>query len=300
MYYTNVLDLIGNTPLMSLEQTTGLQIYAKAEFLIPGGSIKDRIALNMIEQAEKDGKLRPGMTIIEPTSGNTGIGLALAGVRKGYRVIIVMPENMSEERKKIIRALGAELVLTDPKLSIGGSVDKALEIASGSDEYFVPQQFQNPANPDIHYRTTAVELCEQLGKKIDIYVSGIGSGGTLQGVAKYLLEKNPDCRIVAVEPKNVSALLGDEPGLHQIQGIGDGFIPDILDTSIITDIKTVTDEDAINTARELARVQGLLVGTSAGANVWAAMKMAEKYGKDKVIATVLPDRAERYFSTALI
>ena len=300
MYYTNVLDLIGNTPLISLEQTTGLQIYAKAEFLNPGGSIKDRIALNMIEQAEKDGKLRPGMTIIEPTSGNTGIGLALAGVRKGYRVIIVMPENMSEERKKIIRALGAELVLTDPKLSIGGSVDKALEIASESDEYFVPQQFQNPANPDIHYRTTAVELCEQLGKKIDIYVSGIGSGGTLQGVAKYLLEKNPECRIVAVEPKNVSALLGDEPGLHQIQGIGDGFIPDILDTSIITDIKTVTDEDAVNTARELARIQGLLVGTSAGANVWAAKKMAEKYGKDKVIATVLPDRAERYFSTALI
>ena len=300
MYYTNVLDLIGNTPLISLEQTTGLQIYAKAEFLNPGGSIKDRIALNMIEQAEKDGKLRPGMTIIEPTSGNTGIGLALAGVRKGYRVIIVMPENMSEERKKIIRALGAELVLTDPKLSIGGSVDKALEIASGSDDYFVPQQFQNPANPDIHYRTTAVELCEQLGKKIDIYVSGIGSGGTLQGVAKYLLEKSPDCRIVAVEPKNVSALLGDEPGLHQIQGIGDGFIPDVLDTSIITDIKTVTDEDAINTARELARIQGLLVGTSAGANVWAAKKMAEKYGKDKVIATILPDRAERYFSTALI
>jgi len=300
MYYTNVLDLIGNTPLISLEQTTGLQIYAKAEFLNPGGSIKDRIALNMIEQAEKDGKLRPGMTIIEPTSGNTGIGLALAGVRKGYRVIIVMPENMSEERKKIIRALGAELVLTDPKLSIGGSVDKAMEIASGSDEYFVPQQFKNPANPDIHYRTTAVELCEQLGKKIDIYVSGIGSGGTLQGVAKYLLEKNPDCRIVAVEPKNVSALLGDEPGLHQIQGIGDGFIPDVLDTSIITDIKTVTDEDAINTARELARIQGLLVGTSAGANVWAAKKMAEKYGRDKVIATILPDRAERYFSTALI
>lgn len=300
MYYTNVLDLIGNTPLISLEQTTGLQIYAKAEFLNPGGSIKDRIALNMIEQAEKDGKLRPGMTIIEPTSGNTGIGLALAGVRKGYRVIIVMPENMSEERKKIIRALGAELVLTDPKLSIGGSVDKAMEIASGSDDCFVPQQFKNPANPDIHYRTTAVELCEQLGKKIDIYVSGIGSGGTLQGVAKYLLEKNPDCRIVAVEPKNVSALLGDEPGLHQIQGIGDGFIPDVLDTSIITDIKTVTDEDAINTARELARIQGLLVGTSAGANVWAAKKMAEKYGRDKVIATVLPDRAERYFSTALI
>ncbi len=300
MYYTNVLDLIGNTPLISLEETTGLQLYAKAEFLNPGGSIKDRIALNMIEQAEKDGRLRPGMTIIEPTSGNTGIGLALCGIRKGYRVIIVMPENMSEERKKIIRALGAELVLTDPKLSIGGSVDKAMEIASSSDDYFVPQQFQNPANPEMHYRTTAVELVSQLGKKIDIYVSGIGSGGTLQGVAQYLLEQNPDCKIVAVEPLHVSALLGDEPGLHQIQGIGDGFVPDILDTSIITDIVEVSDEDAIETARDLAKVQGLLVGTSSGANVWAAKKMAEKYGKDKVIATVLADRAERYFSTSLI
>ena len=300
MYYTNVLDLIGNTPLISLEQTTGLQIYAKAEFLNPGGSIKDRIALAMIEAAEKDGKLKPGMTIIEPTSGNTGIGLAFCGVRKGYRVIIVMPENMSEERKKIIRALGAELVLTDPELSIAGSVDKALEIASSSPDYFVPQQFQNPANPEMHYRTTAVELVQQLGKKIDIYVSGVGSGGTLQGVAKYLLEQNPDCKIVAAEPKNVSALLGQEPGLHQIQGIGDGFIPDILDTSIITDIVEVSDDDAINTARRLAKVQGLLVGTSSGANVWAAMRMAEKYGKDKVIATILADRAERYFSTSLI
>lgn len=300
MYYKTVLDMIGNTPLISLEETTGLKLYAKAEFLNPGGSIKDRIALNMIEEAEKDGRLKPGMTIIEPTSGNTGIGLALCGVRKGYRVIIVMPENMSDERKKIIKALGAELVLTDPELSIGGSVDKALEIASGSDEYFVPQQFQNRANPEMHYRTTAVELTEQLGKAIDIYVSGVGSGGTLQGVAQYLLEKNPDCKIVAVEPKNVSALLGDEPGLHQIQGIGDGFIPDILDTSIITDIVEVSDQDAINTARELARVQGLLVGTSSGANVWAAKHITEKYGTDKIIATVLADRAERYFSTALI
>ena len=300
MYYTNVLDIIGNTPLISLEETTGLHIYAKAEFLNPGGSIKDRIALNMIEQAEKDGRLKPGMTIIEPTSGNTGIGLAFCGVRKGYRVIIVMPENMSEERKKIIHALGAELVLTEPELSIAGSVDKALEIAGSSSEYYVPQQFQNPANPKTHYRTTAVELTEQLGKKIDIYVSGVGSGGTLQGVAQYLLELNPDCKIVAAEPKNVSALLGQEPGLHQIQGIGDGFIPDILDTSIITDIVEVSDEDAINTARELARVQGLLVGTSSGANVWAAKQMAKKYGKDKVIATILADRAERYFSTALI
>ena len=300
MYFSNILDLIGNTPLLSLEATTGIKLYAKAEFLNPGGSIKDRIALNMLEEAEKSGKLRPGMTIIEPTSGNTGIGLALCGVRKGYRVIIVMPENMSEERKKIIHALGAELVLTPPELSIGGSVEKAEEIAASSDEYFVPQQFENPANPDAHYKTTAREIVEQLGKKIDIFVSGIGSGGTLQGIASYLLEQNPDCKIVAVEPKNVSALLGDEPGLHQIQGIGDGFIPAVLDTKIITDIVEVADSDAIQTARELARVQGLLVGTSSGANVWAAKQMAEKYGRDKVIVTILADRAERYFSTSLI
>ncbi len=301
MFYNNVLDLIGDTPLMCLNETTGLNIYAKAEFLNPGGSIKDRIAKNMLEVAEREGRLKPGMTIIEPTSGNTGIGLALCGVRKGYKVIIVMPENMSEERKKIIKALGAELVLTEPELSIGGSVSEAERLLKQNpDKYFMPQQFENPANPDIHYRTTAVELCEQLGKSIDVYVSGIGSGGTLAGVAKYLLERNPDTKIVAVEPKNVSALLGDEPGLHQIQGIGDGFIPAILDTSIITDIVEVTDEDAINTARELARVQGLLVGTSSGANVWAAMEMAKKYGDDKVIATVLPDRVERYFSTSLI
>jgi len=300
MYYKNILDLIGNTPLLSLEESTGCNIYAKAEFLNPGGSIKDRIALNMLEEAEKSGKLRPGMTIIEPTSGNTGIGLALCGVRKGYKVIIVMPENMSEERKKIIKALGAELVLTPPHLSIDGSVKKAMELAASSDDYFVPQQFENPANPSAHYKTTAVELVEQLGKKIDVFVSGIGSGGTLQGIAAYLLEQNPDCKIVAVEPKNVSALLGDEPGLHQIQGIGDGFVPAVLDTSIITDIVEVTDDDAISTACELAKVQGLLVGTSSGANVWAAKRMAEKYGKDKTIVTILADRAERYFSTALI
>lgn len=300
MYYENILDLIGNTPLISLKQTTGLNIFAKAEFLNPGGSIKDRIAKNMIEEAERDGRLRPGMTIIEPTSGNTGIGLAFCGVRKGYKVIIVMPENMSEERKKIIKALGAQLVLTPAELSIGGSVAKAEELASQSEEYFMPQQFKNPANPDIHYRTTGPEIVEQLGKKVDIYVSGIGSGGTLQGVAKYLREQNPNCKIVAVEPKNVSALLGDEPGLHQIQGIGDGFIPDVLDVDMIDDIVEVTDEDAINTARELASVQGLLVGTSSGANVWAAKQMAAKYGEDKIIATILADRAERYFSTSLL
>lgn len=296
----NVLELIGDTPMVSLKKTTGFQIFAKAEFLNPGGSIKDRIAKNMLEAAEAEGKLKKGMTIIEPTSGNTGIGLALCGIRMGYPVIIVMPENMSEERKKIIRALGAELILTPPELSIGGAVEKSEAIAASSDQYFVPQQFVNPANPDMHYRTTAVEIYEQLSGKVDIFVSGIGSGGTLQGISRFLKEKNPDLKVVAVEPKNVSALLGDEPGLHQIQGIGDGFIPDILDVDMITDIVTVTDDDAIQTARELARVQGLLVGTSSGANVWAAKKMAEKYGSDKVIATVLADRVERYFSTSLI
>lgn len=296
----NILDVIGNTPMIHLKKSTGLNLYAKAEFLNPGGSIKDRIAKNMLEEAQRQGKLKPGMTILEPTSGNTGIGLALCGVQMGYPVVIVMPENMSEERKKIILALGAELILTPAELSIGGAVDKVAELAADSDKYFVPQQFTNPANPDAHYKTTAVEIYEQLQGKVDVFVSGIGSGGTLQGIAKYLKEKNPDLKIVAVEPKNVSALLGDEPGLHQIQGIGDGFIPDVLDVSMITDIVTVTDEDAIETARMLAREQGLLVGTSSGANVWAAKKMAKKYGTDKIIVTVLADRVERYFSTSLI
>lgn len=300
MVTENILDLIGNTPLLSLKKTTGCEIYAKAEFLNPGGSIKDRVAKNMLVQAEKDGKLKPGMTIIEPTSGNTGIGLAFCGVRMGYKVMIVMPENMSEERKKIIKGFGAELVLTPADLSIDGSVQEALRIASTSDKYFVPQQFENPANLEAHYNGTARELVEQIEKPIDIFVSGVGSGGTLAGVAKYLLEINPDMKIVAAEPKGVSALLGQQPGLHQIQGIGDGFIPAILDPSIVTEVVEVSDEDAIETARELARVDGILCGTSSGANIWTAKQMAKKYGSDKVIATVLPDRAERYFSVDLL
>lgn len=299
-YYENVIDLIGNTPLVSLKSTTGLNIFAKAEFLNPGGSIKDRVAKNMVEQAEKKGLLKPGMTIVEPTSGNTGIGLAFVGVRKGYRVIIVMPENMSEERKKIIHSLGAELVLTPQELSIGGSVAKAEELVKELGNCFMPQQFENMDNPDIHYQTTARELYGQLDGKVDIFVSGLGSGGTLQGVGKYLKEKNPDLKVVAVEPKNVSALLGHEPGLHSIQGIGDGFVPAVLDRDLIDDIVEVTDEDAIATTRELAKVQGLLCGTSSGANVWAAKQVVKKYGKDRVVATVLADRIERYFSTGLL
>ncbi len=297
----NVIDLIGNTPLVSLKETTGFSIYAKAEFLNPGGSIKDRVAKNMIVQAEQEGKLKPGMTIVEPTSGNTGIGLALVGVRKGYDVIIVMPENMSEERKKIIVSLGAKLVLTPKELSIDGAVKKAEEIQEElGGNAFIPQQFVNRHNPEIHYMTTAPELYQELDGKVDIFVGGLGSGGTLQGIGKFLKEKNPAVKIVAVEPKDVSALLGDEPGLHSIQGIGDGFIPDVLDVELIDEVVTVTDEDAIDTTRELARVQGLLCGTSSGANVWAAKQMAAKYGKDKIIATVLADRMERYFSTGLL
>lgn len=297
----NIIECIGNTPMISLKESTGLSIYAKAEFLNPGGSIKDRVAKNMIEQAEKDGKLQPGMTIIEPTSGNTGIGLALVGVRKGYRVIIVMPENMSEERKKIIQCLGARLVLTPAKDSIGGSVKKAEQLLDRlGDQGFMPQQFENPANPDIHYRTTAPEIYRELDGKVDIFVGGLGSAGTLQGIGRYLKDQNPDIRVVAVEPKNVSALHGDKPGIHQIQGIGDGFIPAVLDTSLIDEVVEVSDEDAIETTRQLAKIQGLLCGTSSGANIWACKQMATKYGSDKVIATVLADRMERYFSTGLL
>lgn len=300
MITENILDLIGNTAMVSLEKMTGLNIFAKAEYLNPGGSIKDRVAKYMIEEAEKRGELKPGMTIMEPTSGNTGIGLALVGVQKGYKVIIVMPENMSEERKKIISALGADLILTPPEESIGGAVREVERQKAQNPYIFVPQQFENEDNPRIHYISTAPEIWEQMNGKVDIFVSGLGSGGTLAGVGKFLKERNPQAVVIAVEPKNVSALLGHEPGLHKIQGIGDGFIPKVLDVSLIDDVVEVADDDAISTARELAKTQGILVGTSSGANVWASMRMAEKFGKDKNIVTILPDRVERYFSTSLI
>ncbi len=295
MLTDNILDLVGNTPLLRLR---GENVYAKAEFLNPGGSIKDRVALAMIEAAERDGRLRPGMTIVEPTSGNTGIGLALVGGLKGYRVRIVMPEGMSEERKKLIRALGAELVLTPDAESLPGAVAEARALEAADTSVFVPQQFENPANPRVHYEQTAVELWRQMSGEVACFVAGVGSGGTLQGVGRYLKERATGVRIVAVEPKNVSALLGHEPGLHQIQGIGDGFVPDILDTSLVDDVVEVTDEDAIETTRRLGREFGLLVGISSGANVWAARRIAPSV--EGPVATILPDRAERYFSTALL
>ena len=295
MITDNILDLVGNTPLIRLK---GERIFAKAEFLNPGGSIKDRVALAMIEGAERDGRLKPGSIIVEPTSGNTGIGIALVGRLKGYAVKIVMPENMSEERKKLIQTLGAELVLTPEKDSIMGAVQEVRRMAAEDPRIFVPQQFENPDNPRVHYEGTARELWEQMGGDIACFIAGVGSGGTLQGVGSFLKEHNPNIRIVAVEPKNVSALLGHEPGLHQIQGIGDGFVPDVLDKSLVDEVIEVTDEDAIETTRELGRELGLLVGISSGANVWGARQMARKLSGN--ITTVLPDRAERYFSTALM
>ena len=295
MLTDNILDLIGNTPLLKLR---GENVYAKAEFLNPGGSIKDRVALAMIEGGERDGQLKPDSIIVEPTSGNTGIGVALVGRLKGYRVRIVMPEGMSEERKKLIRALGAELVLTPNEAGIAGAVQRVCEMAAEDPKVFVPQQFENPNNPRVHYEETAHELWRQMRGEIDCFVAGVGSGGTLQGVGKFLKERRPEARIVAVEPKNVSALLGHEPGLHQIQGIGDGFIPAVLDVSLVDEVVEVSDEDAIETTRELGRDYGLLVGISSGANVWAARQIETRL--KGAIATVLPDRAERYFSTALL
>jgi len=300
MVVKNVLNCIGNTPMINLELYDLPHVFAKAELMNPGGSIKDRVARFLIEDAEKKGELKPGMTIAEASSGNTGIGVTMVGVLKGYRVVIVMPENMSEERRKIIRAFGGELVYTSAEGSLSEAVEKVAQMQKEDDNIWVPRQFENPGNPQVHYSETAREIWEQMEGKVDAFVAGVGSGGTLSGVGKFLKEKNPAVRIVAVEPKNSAALLGQEPGLHQIQGIGDGFVPPVLDVSLIDDVEVVSDADAIETARGLARRAGLLVGTSSGANVWAASRVSHKPGGERRVVTVLPDRAERYFSTALI
>jgi len=297
---SSVLEAIGNTPLISIGSDAPCEIWAKAEYLNPGGSIKDRVALRMITEAEKRGELGPGATIVEPSSGNTGIAMALVGVQRGYRVIIVMPEDMSEERKKIITAFGGELELTPQKANIEGACNHARELVEEIDGALCLQQFENPDNPQVHYDTTGPELWADLDGRVDAFVAGIGSGGTFAGVGRFLRERNPDVFLGAVEPATSAALLGHEPGLHCIPGIGDGFIPPVLDTEIISEVITVTDDDAIATTRRLARKHGLLVGTSSGANVWAAQRLAAEMKPGSVIATVLPDRAERYFSTALL
>jgi cysteine synthase len=298
MAMDSILTAVGHTPLVRLCRISSGNVFAKAEFLNPGGSIKDRVAKHIIEAAIADGSLKPGMTIIEATSGNTGIGLALVGRQKGYPVVCIMPENVSDERKKIIRAYGGEIIFTPANESLSGCLNKMKEITSqGQGEYFVVNQFSNPRNPEVHYQQTAPEIWNDTHGEIDFFVAGVGSGGTLQGIARFLKEKKPTVKIVAVEPSNSAALLGREPGLHQIQGIGDGFVPAVLNVNLVDMVFTVSDEEAIATTRRLSQEEGLLAGTSSGANVFAALNIDN--GRNRVV-TVLPDRAERYFSTALL
>ncbi|MDK2908143.1 MAG: cysteine synthase [Candidatus Woesearchaeota archaeon] len=293
----SILDAIGNTPLVRLKKLSTGNVFVKAEHLNPGGSIKDRVARYILKRAIEDGKLKQGMTIIEATSGNTGIGLSLVGRQLGYHVICVIPENMSIERRKIIKAFGGEIIITPSEENIAGSVSKVKEIISENPKaYFFVNQFSNPLNAEVHYKETAQEIFNAMQGKIDVFVAGIGSGGTLQGIGTFLKEKNPKIRIVAVEPKNSASLLGREPGLHQINGIGDGFVPEIIDRDMIDAVITVSDDEAIETTRRLASEEGMLVGTSSGANVFAALQLDN--GKSNVVS-VLPDRAERYFSNGL-
>lgn len=298
MILNSILEDIGRTPLIRLNKMSSGNVFVKAEYLNPGGSIKDRVAQYIIESALANGTLKPGMIIIEATSGNTGIGLSLLGVQKGFRVICVMPDNVSEERKRIIQAFGGEIEFIPANENLSGCLRRMREIAQSEPErYFTVNQFQNPCNPEIHYRQTGPEIWQDTQGEIDVFIAGIGSGGTLQGIGKFLKEKRPRVKIVAVEPRNSASLLRREPGLHIIQGIGDGFIPDVLDVNLIDTVFTVSDSEAIETTRRLAREEGLLVGTSSGANLFAALQLDN--GRNKVV-TVLPDRAERYFSTALL
>jgi len=295
-----VLDLIGDTPMVRLcrlPPAGSAAVWAKLERFNPGGSVKDRIAKAMIEAAEVSGQLRPGSVIIEPTSGNTGIGLAMVAAVKGYRLILTMPETMSVERRALLRAYGAELVLTSGGEGITGAVAKAEELAC-QHGYFMPQQFKNPANPDAHRRATALEVLTQL-PDLDAFAAGVGTGGTITGVAEVVKAHRPACRIVAVEPADSPVLSGGQPGRHQIAGIGAGFVPDVLNTAIIDEIVRVTNEDAAETARRLAREEGILAGISSGAATWAAIQVAQRLGEGKKVAVVLPDTGERYLSTGL-
>ena len=299
----SVLELIGDTPMVRLNRVTiGVEasIFAKLEFLNPSGSIKDRIALKMIEEAEKAGLLKPGFTIVEPSSGNTAIALSLVAAMKGYKMTAVMPKVMSVERRKIIKTYGADVLLTPSKEFVEGSIKKAEELAEKPGVY-LPNQFTNSENVAAHRETTAKEIWEQTGGKVDAFVAGVGTGGTLIGVAEGLREKKPSVKIVAVEPAESPVLSGGRPGFHRIDGIGDGFISEILKRGrrLIDEVITVRDEDAIKMARRLIMEEGLFVGISSGANVYASIKVAEELGKEKTVVTVLPDNAYRYFSTDL-
>jgi cysteine synthase A len=293
------LELIGATPVVRLGRMVGerhAEVWGKLESLNPGGSVKDRICLSMINQAERDGRLKPGDTIIEPTSGNTGIGLALVAAVKGYRLVLTMPDTMSEERRSLLAAYGATLVLTADTKGMHGAIQKAEQLLEENPHYFMPQQFSNPANPAAHRETTARELLEQF-ERIDAFVAGVGTGGTITGVGEVLREAMPGVRIYAVEPASSPVLSSGEPGFHKIQGIGAGFVPDILNREVYDEVITVTDEDAAECTRRLAREEGILLGISSGANCHAALRVAADLGPGKTVVTVFCDTGERYLTT---
>jgi cysteine synthase A len=298
----SVLELIGRTPVVRLQRVVSpgmAAVWAKLERSNPGGSVKDRIGLSMIEAAERDGHLKPGNLIVEPTSGNTGIGLAIVAAFKGYRLVLTMPETMSHERRTLLAAYGAEIVLTPGDQGMKGAVAKAEELVRQNPGAFMPQQFQNPANPEIHRQTTAAEILAQVPGSVDAFVGGVGTGGTITGVGQVLKGANPEILVVAVEPAASPVLSGGQPGPHKIQGIGAGFVPDVMDLSTVDEIIAVTNEDAAATARRLACQEGLLVGISSGAAAFAALQLAERLGSDKTLVVVLPDTGERYLSTGL-
>ncbi len=297
--FENIIETIGNTPLVKVNKLSNSKnLYAKVEFFNPAGSVKDRIALAMIETAEKQGLINKDTTIIEPTSGNTGIGLALISAIKGYKIILTMPETMSLERRKLLSAYGAELVLTEGAKGMKGAIEKAEELHKEIQNSFIPQQFKNPANPEKHYNTTAREIWKDTEGKIDIFVAGVGTGGTVSGVGKYLKEQNPDIQVVAVEPDSSPVLSKGVAGTHKIQGIGAGFVPDTFDRSVVDKIITVTNEDAIETARKSAKQEGMLIGISSGASLFTAINFANE-NPDKTVIALLPDTGERYLSSVL-
>ncbi len=295
---SDITELIGGTPLVQLKRLPEREwatVLGKLESFNPGGSVKDRIALAMIEDAEAKGLLKPGDTMVEPTSGNTGLGLAMVAAVRGYRLILTMPENMSLERRTLLSLYGAELVLTPAIEGMSGAVYAAEELVR-QHGYFMPQQFTNPANPEIHRRTTAREILEATNGRLDAFVAGVGTGGTLTGVGEVLKEERPDVLVVAVEPARSAVLSGQRPGLHRIQGIGAGFVPDVLNQEVIDEVIAVTDEDAYQTARRLACEEGILAGISAGAATYAALQVAKRLGSGKTVVTILPDTGERYLS----